>query len=206
MTAALQNALGHVKVALDIISARPENKQKYGFLVYNTSVTVYNIIRSYIKKDWLKNYWEQVDRLEKLFDELEEPDYNWRCRYSWLLFQALYDAEKKADAAKVLDKLWELTTKKKGPCNFQEHLFRLRIHLGREKEFSSIYASTKKDADAAPEDQGWKTLYVLQQMKSGLIPEAQIEKELINVITSISSSILPGNNELATTGKLQPVL
>jgi len=42
-------------------------------------------------------------------------------------------------------------------------------------------------------------------MKSGLIPEAQIEKELINVINSISSSILPGN-EMASTGKLAPIV
>jgi len=161
MTTALQNSLNYVKQALDIIS-KPENKVKYGFLIYNTSVCVYNIIREYIKKDWLKNYTEYVDRLEKLFDEVDEPDYNWRCRYTWLLFQCLYDAEKKPDAAKILEKLWETTTKKKGPCNFQEHLFRLRIHLGREKEFSGIYSSTKKDADAAPEDMGWKHLYVLQ--------------------------------------------
>lgn len=41
-------------------------------------------------------------------------------------------------------------------------------------------------------------------MKSGLIPEAQVEKELINLINSISSAVLPGN-EVASTNRLAPV-
>ena len=130
MIANLQDALSYVRQALDIIS-KPENKSKYAFLIYNSSLCVYNIIRSMIKRDWVKNFVEFAEKIDKLFDEVEEPDFNWRCRYSWLLFHCLYDAERKADAIKVLDKLWE-TTKKRGSCNFQDHLFRLRIHLGKE--------------------------------------------------------------------------
>jgi hypothetical protein len=49
-----------------------------------------------------------------LFDEVDEPDYNWRCRYSWLLFNCLYEVDnKKPEAIKVLDKLWDNTKKVK---------------------------------------------------------------------------------------------
>jgi len=41
-------------------------------------------------------------------------------------------------------------------------------------------------------------------MKSKLIQEAQIEKELINVINSISSSVLPGN-EMVSNSKLPSI-
>ena len=41
-------------------------------------------------------------------------------------------------------------------------------------------------------------------MRSDLIPEAQVEKELINLINSISSAVLPGN-EVASTNRLAPV-
>lgn len=102
--------------ALEIIQ-KPENKQKYSFLIYNASLTTYNIIRFMIKQNWVKNFSEVVEKFDKLFDEVDEADYNWRCRFTWILFLCLYDAEKKPDAFKVLDRLWE-TTKKKGPCNF----------------------------------------------------------------------------------------
>lgn len=41
-------------------------------------------------------------------------------------------------------------------------------------------------------------------MKSGHIIEAQVEKELINLINTISSAVLPGN-EIASTNRLPPV-
>lgn len=48
-------------------------------------------------------------------------------------------------------------------------------------------------------------LSLLQQMKSALIPEAQIEKELINLINSISPSVLPGQELTGGSNKLKPV-
>lgn len=54
-----------------------------------------------IKTNWIKNFSEIVDKLDKLFNEVDDPDYNWRCRYSWLLFYCLYDSDKKPDAIKV---------------------------------------------------------------------------------------------------------
>lgn len=116
MLQVIQNGLNYVRQALNVISTN-ENKQKYAFLIYNTSQCVYNIVRNMIKFNWVKNFTEFVEKLDKLFDEVDDPDYNWRCRYSWLLFYCLYDQDKKSDAVKVLDKLWE-NTKKKGPCNF----------------------------------------------------------------------------------------
>jgi hypothetical protein len=85
MVEALTNALSYVKKALLIID---KNKAKYAFLVYNSSVCVYNIIRSMIKPNWMKFFVDLVEQIDKLFKtpEVNEPDYNWRCRYSWLLY------------------------------------------------------------------------------------------------------------------------
>jgi hypothetical protein len=101
----------------------------------------------------------------------------------------------------VLERLWE-TTKKKGDCDFQDSLLRLRIHIGKDNKPTLDAAS--KDSEQAPSDKAWKSLLMLQKMKSGLIPEAQVEKELINLINSISSAVLPGN-EVASTNRLAPV-
>jgi len=51
----LLKALTYVTEVINIIS-KPENKEKYSFLIYNTTVCVYNIIRFTIKTDWTKNY------------------------------------------------------------------------------------------------------------------------------------------------------
>jgi hypothetical protein len=52
-----------------------------------------------------------------MFEEVDEPDYNWRCRFTWLLFYCMYDGDKKPDAFKLLERLWD-TTKRKGDCDF----------------------------------------------------------------------------------------
>jgi hypothetical protein len=108
----------------------------------------------------VKNFNEVVEKFDKLFDEVDEADYNWRCRFTWILILCLYDAEKKPDAFKVLDRLWE-TTKKKGPCNFQDHLFRMRIHYGGEN--AAMLGACQKEAEGAGKDdeKGWKLLFVL---------------------------------------------
>lgn len=46
-----------------------------------------------------------------------------------ILFQCLYDAEKKADAWKILDLLWEKAKAKN--VSFLEELFRLRVHYSK---------------------------------------------------------------------------
>jgi len=55
-----------------------------------------------------------VKRLDDLFEEVNEPDFSWRAKYSWLLFQCIYDdtTKKPEDAQKVLEKLWDTTRKK----------------------------------------------------------------------------------------------
>lgn len=212
----LNLALEEVKKALEIISQSATNKQKYAFLIYNTSICVYNIIRHMVKKDWVHNFIEFAEKLDKLFEEVKEQDFLWKTRFSWVYFQCLYDdAAKKADAYKVLDTLWttisnrqkdikleEDTEANREFIKFQDYLFRLRIHIG--KENPKYLADVKKDADQQIDLRGWKLLLTLQMIKSQLIPDAQIEKELINVINSMSSAILPGN-EVTQSHKLSAV-
>lgn len=194
-------ALNFVFKALEI-SSKQEDKQKYAFLIYNASICVYEIIRPLLKENWQRHFIEIVEKIDKLFDDCDEPDYNWRCRFTLMLFQCLYDADKKPEAFKILEKLTNIT-KIKGDCEFQDQLLRLRIHLG--KENSGIAAAAKKDAESASPEKGWKVLLTLQMMKSKLIPDATIEKDLSNQINSISTSILQGQ-EIAGSNKLNPVL
>ncbi len=64
-----------------------------------------------------------------------------------------------------MDTLWEKTRNR--PCDFQDSLFRLRVHLT--KENVALAAVVKKDTEGA-DPNGWKILEVLQRMRSGAIP------------------------------------
>lgn len=44
-----------------------------------------------LKSNWLKNFTDIVERIYKLFEEVDEPDQNWKCRFMLILFQCLYD-------------------------------------------------------------------------------------------------------------------
>lgn len=109
-----------------------------------------------------------------------------------MLYQCLYDAEKKADAFKILDGLWERTKNK--PCDFQDSLFRLRCYLS--KENAALAGVIKKDIEG-PDPNGWKILEPLQRMRSGLVPEQQVEKELMAIVNQISLGVLSNNESVA---------
>lgn len=83
MVANLARALSFVNEALDIIKLA--GSYKYSFLIYNASVCVYNIIRFMLKPQWTKYFTDIIRTIDSLFDEVDEPDYNWRCRYTILL-------------------------------------------------------------------------------------------------------------------------
>ena len=80
-----------------------------------------------LRPGWQKSFAEIYERVYKLLEEVEEADHNWRCRFTMILYQCLYDADKKPDAFKNLDTLWDKTKNK--PCDFQDSLFRLRCFL-----------------------------------------------------------------------------
>ena len=118
---------------------------------------------------------EILEKVSNLLEEADDSDFNWRCRYLSAFCIALTDAEKKPEALKILDKLIELT-KKKGNCNFQEVLFRTRIHLYRDN--NGVLANVKKDAETGEDTMGFKPLFVIQQIQSEITPAASVEKEL----------------------------
>lgn len=165
----LKESISYISKALDLITGPQEapvkgkdskgaggetsNKAKYAFLIYNASTCLYKITRFILRQSWVKNFVDIYERLFKLFDELDEPDHNWKCRFSLILFQCLYDNDKKPDSYKILDLLWEKTKNK--PCDFQDSLFRLRVHLS--KENNALVAVIKKDTEGQDLN-GWKVL------------------------------------------------
>jgi hypothetical protein len=210
MLGSLREAIGFVSRALDLISPQAEpaakgkevkgaggdvgNKAKYAFLIYNASTTLYKVTRFMLRGGWQRSFVEVYERIHRLLEEVDEADHNWRCRFAMILYQCLYDADRKPDAYKVLDALWEKT--KNRPCEFQDSLFRLRVYLC--KENNALAAVIKKDIEGA-DPNGWKVLEALQRMRSGLVPDAQVEKELMTIVNQISLGVLSTSENTNTT-------
>ncbi len=177
----LKICLNHITRALEIIS-KPENKQKYGFLVYNASIYTYGILKSYFKTNWTKNFVEILEKISNFLEEIDDIDFNWRIRFLIKLIQCYIDADKKPEAGKALDKISEII-KKKGDCEFAEELFRYRIHLSRDN--SATLVNIKKEADSMLDSKGFKYFYTLQSIKSGIIPDNLQEKEFQTLVTQV---------------------
>ena len=177
----LKNCLSYIFKSLEIIS-KPENKQKYSFLVYNASIYTYNILKSFFKPNWSKNFFDILEKISGFFEEIDDIDFNWRLRFLLKLIQCYIDAEKKPEAGKALDKIADII-KKKGDCEFAEELFRYRIHFSRDNP--AALGNIKKEGDSMPDSKGYKFIYILQSLKSGIIPENAQEKEFQNLVILI---------------------
>ena len=141
------------------ICTRAENKAKYHFIVYNASIKTWHIIRGLMRVGWSRHLVDILERISNLLEEADDSDFNWRCRYLNGLCKALEDAGKKPESLKILDKLVELT-KKKGDCNFQEALFRTRLHMY--KDNNGVLGNIKKETETGEDKGGYKALFVIQ--------------------------------------------
>lgn len=112
----VSRAFSFVKRAIDI-AAKPENKAKYQFIIYNASIKTWHIIRGLMRPGWSKQLVDILEKISNLLEEVDDFDFNWRCRYLSCLVKAMFDAEKKPEALKIFDKLVDLT-KKRGNCDF----------------------------------------------------------------------------------------
>ena len=60
----------------------------------------------------------------------------------------------------------------------------------------------KKETETGEDPLGLKQLFVIQSIKSGVIPDGQIEKELQVVMTSIAPLSVSSVNDNATSNKI----
>lgn len=180
----LNESLKYVREALEIII---QNKQKYQFLAYNASLTTWKIIRPYLKNQWAQNFSEIIEKISNMLEETDDQDIDWRVRFMSFLAFSLFDAEKKPEGLKILDKFSDLI-RKNGNVSYMENILRLRIHANREN--AAAAANVKKDCDSMPANTEMKFMFPLQKIRSGMIQDANVEKEITTIYQSLCPSIL----------------
>ena len=186
-----KTAFACVQKALEVI-LKPENKLKYQFLIYNVTVAAWKVLRPMAKTGFAKQVGECFERLYTLLEEMDDPDVGWRVRVMQALVNCYLDGDRKPDAQKLFDKIWDVL-KRKGTVSFQEALWRLRVHIV--KDNSGSVGSVKKEAEQQKGD--LKFHITLQQIKSSGLPEAQVEKELTLLLSQT-----PGPDALAETARV----
>lgn len=69
-----------------------------------------------------------------------------------------------------------------------------------------ILGNIKKDTETGPDPNAYKQLYIIQSIKSGIIPDLQVEKELTSVMASLSpSSVTNDVAALQQSSKITPI-
>ena len=177
----LVDAVKNIQKSIDLI-AKPENKEKYFPIVYNASIITTKVLKEYLKTNWANNFWEILEKISNLLEDGDDMDFNWRIFILIKLAECYIDADKKAEGTKALDKIGEIL-KKKGDCDFMDELFRIRIHLNRDN--AGALGNIKKDGEMNTTYPQFKYIYTIQAIKSNIITDKDIDKEVNTLITAI---------------------
>ena len=177
----LLESVKSIQKGIELI-AKPENKEKYFSIVYNASIITTNVLKNYLKNNWANKFWEIIEKISNLLEEGDDMDFNWRIFILIKLAECYIDADKKAEGTKALDKIGEIL-KKKGDCDFMDELYRIRIHLNRDN--SGALGNIKKEGETNTAYPQFKYIYTIQAIKSNIITDKDIDKEVNTLITAI---------------------
>lgn len=73
-------ALSQMIIAIDVATS-PENASRYDFIIYNTSISCWSILRPLMRAGRAKSFASEVCRLSAALEKCEDPDMEWRIMY-----------------------------------------------------------------------------------------------------------------------------
>jgi len=75
------------------------------------------------------------------------------------------------------------------------------------KDNAGVLGNIKKETETGEDLGGYKALYAIQTIKSGIVPEPQVEKELQLLLSQIApSSVSDDPNAAQQNQKISPIL
>ena len=199
----LLNSVKDILKGIEIIN-KPDNKEKYFSLLYNSSLITIKILKNYLKIYWGNNFWEVLEKITDLLENGDDLDFNWRIFLLIKLCECYTDADKKAEATKSLDKITDIL-RKKGNCDFMDELYRIRIHLSRDN--SGALGNLKKEGETMSQFPQFKYIYTIQAIKSNVITDKDIDKEVNTFVTSLCpdfyKNIDPKTNQYVPSNQIK---
>jgi len=75
------------------------------------------------------------------------------------------------------------------------------------RDVAGTLANIKKDTETGEDKNGFKSLYTIQTIRSGAVPEAQIEKELQTLLSTIAPASVSNDPAVAQQSqKITPIM
>ena len=73
-------ALSQMIIAIDVATS-VENASRYDFIIYNTSISCWHILRPLMRTGRAKSFVTEVCRLSAALEKCDDPDMEWRIMY-----------------------------------------------------------------------------------------------------------------------------
>ena len=100
---ALETRKGAIEKVLSAVTVALENKEKYGFVVYNASVHFWNIVRPLMRRDRRRHVVAAFKTILSALDATGEQDVAWKVQLSLQCALCELDAGSSADAIKTIE-------------------------------------------------------------------------------------------------------
>lgn len=75
-----KHALSQMIIAIDVATA-PENSSRYDFIVYNTSLSCWRVMRPFMRAGRAKSFAAEVCRISAALEKCDDSDMAWRIMY-----------------------------------------------------------------------------------------------------------------------------
>lgn len=99
-----KKALSEVMDSLSVAQNTKNMEVRYAFIVYNTSVTCWQIVRPFLREGRGKYFVDEVSKVSTALEKVDDSDMNWRIRYLSAAAVCFTDDGKGKEASDALDK------------------------------------------------------------------------------------------------------
>jgi len=177
-------ALSHLERGLDL-ALEPHNVSRYGFLVYNASVHLWNIVRPLMRPGSSRTLVPLYTKVVEALQTVDSDNYAWRVRSAFNLCRCLDDEGKPEEGLKFVEAAKALA--KDHAPELLPWAYRLQMHLSRSKGQAAMVDVTKS---CEPES-GLLALPYIQATRSLDLNDAEVVTALTAAMDALQGEGKP---------------
>jgi hypothetical protein len=98
-----KHAVSQMLISIDIATA-VENASRYSFIVFNTSLSCWQVMRQFMRTGRAKSFAVEIGRICAALEKCEDPDLDWRIMYLSATALCCFDSQQIKLAEEAIDK------------------------------------------------------------------------------------------------------
>lgn len=99
-------ALAEIMMSLQVATS-PENAARYKFLVFNTSISCWQVVQPFLRAGRAKEFTQEMNKMAAALESIDYTDKNWRIMYLSATAVCFDDEKKAKEASDLIDKALE---------------------------------------------------------------------------------------------------